>query len=247
MLIFGFPAWPLAAALLGLVAGSFANLCIETLARDEPFRGPLLRCGSCGKPRRLVGALPIAGWLMEGRCLFCRQRVSSRTPLVEAVSASLWFLLALLYGASPHAIVLMVLVTSLLILSLIDLRCYLLPDALTLPGIAAGVAATWLPGWPVSLTDSALSAAVGYFAMMALAKVAEMYYGREAIGQGDWKMVAMLGAFLGSTKLVATVLIANGTGAVVGLALVTALGNQGRQKLPLGTFLGASAIVMLFV
>lgn len=167
--------------------------------------------------------------------------------MVEAVNAVLWLLIAGAMAPSPRALVLMLLVTALLILSLIDLEHHLLPDLITLPGIVLGVGATWLPGWPVTFLDSALSAAVGYFAMMALAKAAELYYREEALGQGDWKMVAMLGAFLGSTKLVIVVLAANMTGALVGLLLVTLLGNEGRQKLPLGTFLGAAGIVMILV
>jgi leader peptidase (prepilin peptidase)/N-methyltransferase len=141
----------------------------------------------------------------------------------------------------------MLFVTALLMLSLIDFQHYLLPDAITLPGIVTGVGATLMPGWPVTLLDSTLSAAVGYFAMMVLAKAAEAYYGEEALGQGDWKMVAMLGAFLGSTKLLLVVLVANAAGAAVGLLLVAALGEAGRQKLPLGSFLGASGILLVFI
>jgi len=102
-----------------------------------------------------------------------------------------------------------------------------------------------LPGSPVSLVDAALSAALGYLAMMALAKGAGAFYGEEALGQGDWKMVAMLGAFLGSTKLLMAVIAACALGAAVGLALVVARGQAGRRKLPLGTFLGAAGIVIV--
>ena len=139
-----------------------------------------------------------------------------------------------------------IVLAALLALVVIDFQHLLLPDAITLPGIAAGVATTWLPGWPVSRLDSALSAAFGYFAMMLLAKAAELYYREEALGQGDWKLVAMLGAFLGSTKTLATVLIANGVGAGFGLLLVATMGEQGRRKLPLGSFLGASGIAIAF-
>ena len=172
--------------------------------------------------------------------------MSAVAPAVELVSAVLCALLAVRLGFSMKAVVVMLFVTTLLALVVIDFQHYLLPDAITLPGIAVGVAATWLADWPVSLADSTLSAGIGYFAMMALAKAAELYYREEALGQGDWKMVAMLGAFFGSTKAIATVLIANGTGAVVGLLLVATLGSRGRQKLPLGSFLGASGILVAF-
>lgn len=240
--------WPIAATLCGLVAGAIANSCIDRLPHDEPLARRLLTCPSCRSREPLMAAVPILGWLAKGgRCRSCRTPISTQQPVVEAVNGVLWLLIAGAMDPSPRALVLMCLVTALLILSLIDLEHHLLPDLITLPGIVLGVGATWLPGWPVTFLDSALSAAVGYFAMMALAKAAEMYYREEALGQGDWKMVAMLGAFLGSTKLVIVVLAANITGALVGLLLVTLLGNEGRQKLPLGTFLGAAGIVMILL
>ena len=239
--------WPLFAALLGVIAGWCANIAIERLPRLEPLREPIESCLACGARRRLLDALPIVGYLAQGgRCRRCRARMTAMAPVVEMITGVLWALLAVWHGPSIRAVVLMLFVTALLALVAIDYQHYLLPDAITLPGIVAGVAATWLPGWPVSLRDSALSAALGYFAMMALAKAGEWYYREPALGQGDWKMVAMLGAFLGSTKAVTTVLLANGAGALVGLLLVATLGERGRQKLPLGSFLGASGILMAF-
>lgn len=240
--------WPLAAVLLGVMAGALANLGIEQLPRDRPFSGALRACANCGRRRRLWHSLPVIGWFSEGgRCRFCRAHRSALSPIVELVNSALWLLLALRYPPSGVSAALMIFVTGLLILTLIDFAHFLLPDIITMPGIVIGVALTWLPAWPVSLLDAALSAAVGYFAMMALAKAAEWYYREEALGQGDWKMVAMLGAFFGSTKLVVIVLLANGAGAIVGLLMVALLGNEGRQKLPLGTFLGVAGIALAFL
>lgn len=247
-MVFGVPGWPLAAAILGLLAGVVADVCVDALSRDEPFRGPLLRCRACGAQLRWIGALPIVGWIGPGsRCRSCRAPQSARTPFVQVVNSAFWVLLALRHGPSPHAVAMMIFVTALLVLGLIDFRCYLLPDAITLPGVVFGVAATWLPGWPVSLLDATLSASLGYFAMMALATAARLYYRREALGQGDWKLVAMLGACLGSTKLVVAIIVANTAGAVVGFVLMAVLGDRGRGKLPLGTFLSAAGILLALV
>ena len=130
-----------------------------------------------------------------------------------------------------------------LTLATIDLHHLILPDILTLPGIVLGVLATGMRGWPVTFLDASLSAALGYFAMMGLAKAAEAYYGDEAIGQGDWKLVAMLGAVFGATKLLLIVVAANALGAAVGLALIATKGAEGRQKLPLGSFLGVCGLM----
>lgn len=239
--------WPIAAAVLGLVAGQAANMAASYLPSDEPFCWPLAPCPACGGRGRASDALSIVGWFRRrGQCARCRARLPVLAPAVELCNAALWAMLVFQQGPSIRTALLMLFVTALIALIVIDYHHYLLPDAITLPGIVAGVAACWIPGWPVSLLDSALSAGVGYFAMMALAKAAEMYYGEEALGQGDWKMVAMLGAFLGATRAMATVLVANGAGALFGLLLVATLGEKGRQKLPLGTFLGAAGIAVVF-
>jgi len=237
--------WPVVAAGLGLMAGWLANLAVRHLPSDEPVQPAIGSCPACRARGRWYDAFAIASWLAQrGRCRRCRARMSAVAPGVELVTAVLWALLAIRRGPTVETAVLMVFVAALLTLAVIDYEHYLLPDAITLPGIVLGVAACWIPGWPVSLLDAALTAGIGYFAMMALAKAAEMYYNEEALGQGDWKMVAMLGAFLGSTKTMATVLIANGFGAAVGLLLVATLGERGRHKLPLGTFLGAAGIAV---
>src|SRR5262245_24758205 len=191
----------LAAAPLGLVSVSLAFNWIDWLPRAHRSDISSRSCRTCGAPPRLIDRIPVLTWLVQrGRCRACRSRMTPLAPAVEALNCLLWVLLAATQGPSLRTLVLMAFVTALLMLSLIDFEHYLLPDAITLPGIVAGVAATWLPGWPVTLLDSTLSAAVGYFAMMALATAAELYYGEEALGQGDWKMVAMIGAFLGATK-----------------------------------------------
>lgn len=237
--------WPLVAAVLGLVSGVIANLGIRYLpAPDARTKAPW-SCPACGARGRAADLLAMTSRLAQGgRCRRCRARISVVPSAVELLNALLWALLAARHGLAITTCVLMLLVTALLVLVVIDFQHFLLPDAITLPGIVAGIAATRIAAWPVTLLDSALTAGLGYFAMMALARAAEWYYDEEALGQGDWKMVAMLGAFLGSTRTLLTVLIANGTGAIVGLLLVATLGSRGRQKLPLGSFLGAAGIAV---
>ena len=162
--------------------------------------------------------------------------MSSLVPL-------LWVLIAVRHGTGMRGSLLAVVATALVTLATIDLHYLILPDILTLPCIVLGVGATALNGWPVSFLDASLSAALGYFCMMALAKAAEAYYGDEAIGQGDWKLVAMLGSVFGSTRLLLIVVSANAIGAAIGLGLILAQGAEGRQKLPLGTFLGVCGLV----
>jgi leader peptidase (prepilin peptidase) / N-methyltransferase len=239
--------WALAALLVGLLAGRFANLLIERLPRRETWRKPLFRCAACGERPRFQELVPVAGWFTNGgRCWICRAPRPWREPVVDIAIGMLWFAIATLHDFTPRGLLVMAFAAALVVLSFIDAEIRILPDAITLPWIAIGVVATALPGWPVSLRDAALSAGLGYFGMMILAKAAEAYYREEAIGQGDWKLVAMLGAFLGPKHLLATLLIGNLMGALTGMLLTIEWGDSAKQKLPLGTFLCVAGLFMIF-
>jgi leader peptidase (prepilin peptidase)/N-methyltransferase len=242
------PAFETTAFLLGLVAGSFANVCIHRLPRGRSVIFPPSRCPSCETLIRPLDNVPVLSWLwLRGRCRACRARISPRYPAVEAANGLLWLGLAVSGGPSLQTLVSMVLVSALVVLSLIDLEHQLLPNAITRPGIAVGLAASLLPGSPVGPTSALGAAAGGWLAFAAVARLYESARGVEGLGQGDWKMAAMLGAFLGWQKMLLTVLLASVGGTAVGLALVALRGRDMRYALPFGTFLGLAGIVVVFV
>jgi leader peptidase (prepilin peptidase)/N-methyltransferase len=241
------PLFEGAAFALGLVIGSFANVCIHRLPRHESIVTPRSRCPRCAALISPLDNVPVLAYLLlRGRCRRCRAPISVRYPAIELANGLLYLGLALVYGPTPLTPVRMALATALLVLALIDLEHHLLPNVITLPGIAAGLAASFLPGSAVTPWGALAAAAGGYVGMAAVARAAEAYYGQEALGQGDWKMVAMLGAFFGWRGMLLAVLVGTAAGAVVGLALVAAGRGSGRTKLPLGTFLAAGALVALF-
>lgn len=234
------------AALFGLVVGSFANVCIHRLPRGESVVHPPSRCPGCAREIRPWENVPLLSYLwLRGRCAGCRTRISLRYPAVEAANGAAWAAAAWRFGPTPYAGVAMLLATTLLVLSLIDLDHHILPDVITLPGLAAGLAASFLPGPPTPLA-AALSAAGGYLAFFAVAEAYRLTRGVEGLGQGDWKMAAMLGAFLGWQKMLLTVFTASLLGTVVGLLLMALRGRDARYALPLGTFLGLAGIAVLF-
>jgi leader peptidase (prepilin peptidase)/N-methyltransferase len=241
------PAFETTALLLGLIVGSFANVCIYRLPRRESIVAPPSRCPSCGAPIRARDNVPVLGWLLlRGRCRECRAPISPRYPVVEAANGGLWLALAVARGPRAQTFVEMALVTALLVLGLIDLDHQILPDAITLPGVAVGLVASFLPASPVRPLGALLSAAGGWLAFAAVAKVYQRLRGVEGLGQGDWKMAAMLGAFLGWQPMLLTVLLAALAGTLVGLAAVAFRGRDMRHALPLGTFLGAAGIGVVF-
>jgi len=240
-------SWPWIALALGLVVGSFANVCIHRIPLHRSVVRPRSRCPRCDAPIRAWENVPVLSYLaLGGRCRACRDPISPRYPLVEAANGAMYFALAWTMGPTPRAVVHMVFVTALLVLSLIDYDHQLLPNVITLPGIAVGLAASLLPGPPTPM-DAALAAAAGYLALLAVAQAYQRTRGIEGLGQGDWKMTAMLGAFLGWQKLLLTVFAATLGGTLVGLALMAFGGRTSRHPLPLGTFLGFSGIAVVFV
>jgi leader peptidase (prepilin peptidase)/N-methyltransferase len=240
------PLLPWFALALGLVVGSFSNVLIHRLPLGQSVVSPRSRCPACGHAITAIENVPILSWLaLRGRCRGCRAPISVRYPLVEAANGAGYFALAWFVGPQPRAAVLMALFTALLVLALIDLDHHLLPDVITLPGTVVGLLASALPGPPAPL-ESALAAAAGYLGFGAIALGYKMARGVEGLGRGDWKMAAMLGAFLGWQGLLLTVFLAALSGTLVGVALM-ARGRTSQHALPLGTFLAAAGIVTLFV
>ena len=241
------PLWPVAALALGLIVGSFANVCIHRLPLRQSVVSPRSRCPHCGAAIAAGDNLPLLSYaLLRGLCRFCRGPISIRYPLVEAANGLLYLALALQLGPTLRTLILMAFVTALLVLSLIDLDHRLLPNVITLPGIAVGVGASLLPGPPTPLSSLA-GAAGGYLAFWAVAEAYRRARGVEGLGQGDWKMTAMLGAFLGWDQMLLAVFLASILGTVVGLALIAFRGGNGKYALPLGTFLGLAGILVTFV
>jgi leader peptidase (prepilin peptidase)/N-methyltransferase len=238
-------SWPWIALLIGLVVGSFGNVCIHRLPLRQSIVTPRSRCPRCGAPIRALDNVPLLSYaVLRGRCRSCRAPISARYPAVEAANGLLYLGLARSLGPTLQAAVAMALVTALLALTLIDLDHQLLPDVITLPGIVVGLAASFLPGPPTPL--SSLAAAVGgYLVLAAFAWTWRRLRGMEAMGQGDWKMTAMLGAFLGVEKLLLTVLLATVCGSLVGVGQMVFAGRSSQHKLPLGTFLGLAGILVV--
>lgn len=254
------PVWPVLATALGLVLGSFANVCVYRLPRDESVISPPSHCPACNARIRPWDNVPVLSWLvLRARCRDCRAPISFRYPAVEAANGALFLALGLVFGPTPRTAILMAFVTAMLVLALVDLDHQILPNALTRPGIVLGLLAAaatrYVPGldevhaggvpWP-GLREAALSAAGGWAAFALVALVGRWYYGEEALGQGDWKLAAMIGAFLGWRSLLATVFLGALAGSIVGLGLMAA-GRGRRARIPLGTFLAAAAIAVVFL
>jgi len=248
------------ALVLGACMGSFLNVVAWRLPRNQSFVLPPSSCPRCGTRLRWHDNLPIIGWLLlGGRCRHCRTPIPVRYPAVELLAAGLW--VALLFarpeamGSAPNPWLLLLagwtLAAWLLPLVLVDLERMLLPEPLCRWGLITGLAATALLG---ALQDDGtartllfshlLASAVGLVGFEALSALGEKAMGRPALGLGDARLAALIGAWLGPLGLAVTVALAVFGGAVVGgLARLTGrLGPQ--QPFPFGPFLAAGALVV---
>lgn len=235
------------ALVFGLIIGSFANVCIHRLPRDKSIVHPGSRCPRCGAPIPPWANVPVLSYvILRGRCRACRSWISPRYPLVELLNGWAYFAIMRLSGPTPLAIVPMAFATMLIILFFIDLEHYLLPDAITLPGVAIGLLASLLPGGPTSLLAAAAGAAGGYCGFAAIGLAYRRLRGVEGLGRGDWKMAAMIGAFLGWEALLLVVFLAACAGTLAGVPLMLIRGRGLKQRVPFGSFLAFGAFIALF-
>ena len=234
------------AAAYGLVLGSFINVLIYRLPRGMSVARPRSHCPSCGRLVRWYDNVPVLSYLaLRGRCRSCGARISPRYPLVELASGGLVLVAVARFGLTVTGVFAAVLLLLLLPLALIDLEHHLLPDVLTLPGLALGLAGGAL-GALVPLWDSVggalLGAAIPYLVIVAY----RLLRGVEGMGLGDVKLLAMIGAFLGWQGALLTLCLGAAAGASAGLALIVVRRGRLDTELPFGTFLAAAAVAVLF-
>jgi leader peptidase (prepilin peptidase)/N-methyltransferase len=230
----------LVSGVFGAIVGSFLNVCIYRLPRGASIVWPASSCARCERPIAWFDNVPIVSYLLlGGHCRSCRERISIRYPIVEAITAVMFAGAWWLYGPSLLLVSRLILGCALVVLFAIDLEHQLLPNVITLPGVVVGFLLSFFtePGWVGSLVGILLGGGV-------LFGTAELYYrirDEEGLGMGDVKMLAMVGAFLGWQLTFMTLMLASVAGSVLGGALI--LFRQGGMKtaLPFGTFLAVGA------
>ncbi|HKP72450.1 MAG TPA: prepilin peptidase [Pyrinomonadaceae bacterium] len=249
----------------GALIGSFLNVVIHRVPREESIVFPNSRCPQCGTAIRPYDNIPVLSFLvLRGRCRACGVPIPRRYPAVEALTGLL-FGLVFLHDGLTLALPFDLVFTALLVaLVFIDAEHMILPDVLTLPGLAFalvaralvpntyglaflsdGLLAGW-PVWAVSLAGALLGAAVGGGSLWLMGFLWERLRGVEAMGLGDVKMMFMVGAFLGWPLTVVTIFLAVVGGSLTGVALMLWRRERDMQMLlPFGIFLGLGALASL--
>ncbi|HEX8136546.1 MAG TPA: prepilin peptidase [Pyrinomonadaceae bacterium] len=271
----GLPLWlaALFTGVLGAIIGSFLNVVVHRLPREQSIVFPNSRCPACSSTIQPYDNIPIISYLvLRGRCRACGTPISARYPAVEAFTALLYVAVFLRDGATFALPFDLLFVTMLVALIFIDAEHMILPNAITYPGILfallARLALPYLTGqpffddlgaqmtgappdwpmWATSLVGAVVGALAGGGSLWLMGWLWERLRGVEAMGLGDVKMMFMVGAYLGWRLTTVTIFLAVLTGSLTGIALMLRRGRRDMQMLlPFGIFLGAGAIISLLV
>lgn len=233
---------------LGACIGSFLNVVIWRLPRGESLVRPRSRCPACGDAIPAWANVPLLSYVaLRGRCRACGARISLRYPLVEAATGAAFAAFLLLHGPGLRLLVDWALAAALIAVIFIDLDHHIIPNSITLPGIALGLLlALFAPQVGVSFRDALLGAAAVGGSMWALSAGYEWLRGRIGLGMGDVKLVAMLGAFLGLQGALGALLVGSLLGLVYGGIMIAAKGTGRDTHIPYGPALAIGGLVFLF-
>jgi leader peptidase (prepilin peptidase)/N-methyltransferase len=279
--------------LFGIVIGSFLNVCISRIPEGLSIVAPSSRCPRCLTPIKPYDNVPILGWLwLRGKCRSCSLPISPMYPLIELLTGLLFVACYFTFDISQLTFKWLCFGCLMIVLAITDLRVRMLPDAINWPGFGAALGISLfippqdgtaqfladrfldhqLPAPLLGLLEALLGAAFGSMLLLGASTLYKAIRGREGMGMGDVKMMAMVGAFLGVRGAFITILLGTLLGSILGLALIVALflihykrdvaeraarRGMGRvsalhwaivskYQLPLGTFLAIGALLVVF-
>ena len=258
-------------AILGLIIGSFLNVviyrlpimlerqwrheCRELFGNDkytdaetvEPFNliTPRSRCPHCGQLIKALSNIPVVSFLVQkGKCRNCNHPISFRYPVVEILSALLAATVAVYYGFSMQTLFAIILTWALICLSFIDLDHHILPDDIIYPVLWLGIIANMF-GLFTDIYSSLVGAILGYSILWAVFMVFKLLTGKEGMGFGDFKLLSLLGAWLGWESLPLIILVSSSTGALVGISLILFAKRDSNIPIPFGPYLAMAGWIAL--
>lgn len=249
----------------GLVAGSFLNVCIYRLPRGLSVVRPPSACPLCEARIRPWENIPVLSYiLLRGKCRHCGELISLRYPVVELLNAALYLLVFGYFGPGWHLPFILAFSSAMIVITFIDLDFQIIPDVITLPGVAVGLlgASFFIPDPFSSIKPFELFkrfelfepfVAVGFWnSLIGLLLGGGLFYliavlSRGGMGGGDIKMMAMVGAFMGWKAVLLTTFLGSLAGSAVGIFLMVAHGKGRKTKIPFGPFLALGALITLFL
>ncbi|MBI3752546.1 MAG: prepilin peptidase [Deltaproteobacteria bacterium] len=231
--------------IFGSMVGSFLNVCIHRIPEGKSIVFPPSSCPHCNNPIAFYDNIPIISYIMLlGRCRQCKSLISPRYPFVEFLTGFFSVILLKTFGFSIELPVYFIFAASLLVITFIDLKYQIIPDVISLPGIIVGFLVSYF--LPHGMLNSIIGILAGGGSLFLVAFGYQLITGREGMGGGDIKLLAMIGAFLGWKAVIITIFTGSFIGAVVGSALMLAKGKDTKYAIPFGPFLVIGALIALF-
>jgi leader peptidase (prepilin peptidase)/N-methyltransferase len=239
----------------GALIGSFLNVCIYRIPRNQSIIWPSSRCPSCNNPIKFYDNIPIFSYylLLRGRCRYCKEKISGRYPLVEALNGFFYPFVFWRFGPGWSAAVYGILCSAMIVITFIDYDFQIIPDRITLPGIPVGLAAgsfllpdPFLRATALGFKASLIGAVSGFLFFYLVAFLSIRILKKEGMGGGDIKMMAMVGAFLGWKAVILTTFLGSLFGSIIGIGLMVFRGREKGSLIPFGPFLALGALVSLF-
>jgi leader peptidase (prepilin peptidase)/N-methyltransferase len=234
------------AFIFGACIGSFLNVCIYRIPSALSIVHPGSRCPRCETIIPFYDNIPILSYLLlRGKCRNCGISIAIRYPLVELMGGLSALASTLTFGLTLHALVVFAFIATLIVVTFIDLDHRIIPDSISLPGIPIFfMAALAVPS--ITWQASAIGIVVGGGSLFAVAWIYQLITGREGMGGGDIKLLAMIGAMIGWKGILFTLFAASAIGTIVGLLAMVRSGKGMRLAIPFGPFLAIGAVIYLF-
>ena len=232
-------------SLLGLIVGSFSNVCIYRIPRNESVVYPASHCPKCRTTIRPFDNIPVLSYiLLRGRCRHCKSKISIRYPVVEFLTGLIYLTIYLIYGLSIQTLIYVILSSALIIITFIDLNEQIIPDVISLPGIAIGFILSFFVHY-ISFINSALGVVIGGGIILVISLGGSVIYKKEAMGGGDVKLAAMIGAFLGWRYIIISLFLGFFLGALIGIILIMTKVKKREDVIPFGPFIVLGSLITL--
>jgi leader peptidase (prepilin peptidase)/N-methyltransferase len=231
--------------ILGLIVGSFSNVCIYRIPRNESIVYPASHCPKCHSNISPKDNIPLLSYiLLKGRCRNCKSKISIQYPIVEFLTGFIYLIIYLIYGLSIQTLIYIILASSLIIISFIDLNEQIVPDVISLPGIVLGFIISFFVPY-ISFVNSALGILAGGGIILIIGLAGSVIFKKEAMGGGDVKLAAMIGAFLGWRYIIISLFLGFFLGAIVGIILILSKIKSREDVVPFGPFIVLGSLITL--
>jgi len=243
--------------LFGALMGSFLNVCIYRLPRDRSLVRPRSACPSCERMILWYDNIPLLSFLLlKGKCRRCGAPISLRYPFIESFNAFLYWAAFRIFGLTPDLLVAMALSSTMIVVSFIDLDFQIIPNRITYPGIFLAVVFSFLVpsihAYSEELTHTQglvrglIGAVLGYGLLSGVGLVSTLFYQKEAMGRGDFKLLTLLGALVGWRGVLWTLFLACLLGSLVGITLILSKRKGRKEYIPFGPFLAGAGLFVFF-